>query len=316
MRNSILYILGFILLTGCVSTTTPPPTIINQNLNNNLVNDELTSTLQILPESPSISGKIVFQSSGEKQNIFLLDLALGQTRQLTDNDVSSEPKWSPDGGKILYVCNKEICIMDSDGDNNQQITNSDSQKWDPTWAADGQSIAYVSNEIPYAHIYILNLQNMSSHMLLSTTDGNTASPMWSPDGQWIYYTSDQKGFNIYKVKPDGIDNVKVSNGDTDDRAQLSSDGQYLVFRRIVRQSSFFNGNEIVILDTSTQKEVVLTDNSVGDDWPTFSPDGNWIVYANEVSSDLYQLLIISSKGGASAVLETGGVFGTASSWKE
>ncbi len=309
--NKIFLLVAFVilLLAGCNDT----PITGENNLFGTQVTDEAKPSTTT---PPSLSGRIVYQTNGSILNLFVIDLSTGQTQQLTRDGSSSEPKWSPDGEQIAYVCGEEICMMDGNGENNSILTSPPGKKWNPSWSPDGQKISFVSNVIPYAHIYVMNLSDRSVTQLVPDFGGSIASPCWSADGEWIYFTSDKKGFNLYKARSDGSDIQQVTFGNTDDRPDLSEDDQLLVFRRIVKESSFFNGNEIVVLDLSSNEEIVLTDNTMGDDWPSFSPEGKWIVYASEGEGGLYQLMIVSPQGGTPIGLTFASTYGTAPSWTE
>ena len=69
---------------------------------------------------------------------------------MTDNTVNEEnPDWSPDGTKIAFSSdrdyNGEIYIMDIDGSNQKNITNtSNFDESDPSWSPDGTKIAITS----------------------------------------------------------------------------------------------------------------------------------------------------------------------------
>ena len=69
--------------------------------------------------------------------------------------------WSPDGKKIAFAdyrhagcfdmpqptCNAEIYIVDSDGSNEQRITDNMSWDFDPVWSPDGTKIVFASDRL-------------------------------------------------------------------------------------------------------------------------------------------------------------------------
>ncbi len=60
--------------------------------------------------------------------------------QLTPNDRSRSPEWSPNGSKIAFGREGNIFLMNSDGTNTKPLV----QDGSPTWSPDGTRIAYIS----------------------------------------------------------------------------------------------------------------------------------------------------------------------------
>jgi tol-pal system beta propeller repeat protein TolB len=307
-----------LVIASCSGPNVVTPTVLNPTVSMN--STQSSNQLQTLGEPQKLSGKVVYQTNGSVQNnVMLLDMATSQVKDLTNDGSSIDPVFSPDGKQIAYACgtkakNREICIMDAEGNNKRTLTDTSGEKWGVNWSPDGKQIAFVSNEIPNAHIFIVDLASNKTHKLLANPQGNDSSPSWSPDGQWIAFASDRKGFNLYKVKPDGSQEQQISNGNTDDRPSWSPDGKFILFRRIAKDSSFFNGNEVMIMDADGKNVRMLTDNYVGDDWPSFSKDGKWIIFADEVKDNTYQLLVMKVEGGLPSPVIKGGILGTAPSW--
>lgn len=272
-----------------------------------------------LAPPPKLSGSVVYQSKvADIYQIFIVSLSTGEITQLTDEGENIEPAWSPDGTQIAYGCNKgnkhEICVMDSKGSNEHILTKNSFNDWGPNWSPDGKKLVYVSSEVPYAHLMIMDMTTGASKRLLDK-EGNEGSPRWSSDGNRILYMSDRGGrFNLYTVRPDGTDEIQVTNFGQDDRPSWSPDGKKIVFRRQTTESSIFSGSEIIVANSSGKNELQLTNNILTDDWPIFSPDGKWILYSAEMGSEP-QLVVLPSTGGTPAPLVEGGVFGSAPQWK-
>ena len=95
-----------------------------------------------------------------------------------------------------------------------------------------------------------------------------------------------------------------------------ADGKSILFRRIAKESSLFNGNEIMQMDADGNNVKMLTDNRVGDDWPSYSKDGKWILFTDEVKESFYQILVMPAEGGLPARITQNGILGTAPDWTD
>jgi len=87
--------------------------------------------------------------SGSLGEIFVMDADGGNVTQLTSGSVRSEdPKWSPDGQRIVFESMRdrpiptEIFVMDADGGNVRQLTNNRVLDLSPVWSPDGKQIAF------------------------------------------------------------------------------------------------------------------------------------------------------------------------------
>jgi len=275
-------------------------------------------TPDVLAASPLLSGQVVFHSGSEgANNIFVLNLSSGEKHQLTTSGDNIEPVWSSDGTQIAYACKTEqfyaLCLSNADGTTQRQIVSGDFNVWGPSWSSDGTQIAFVSNLEPYAHLYILDVVSGTYRRLLSSP-GNEGTPRWLANSEIIVYMSDRVGFNIYAVQSDGFDERQMTTFGQDDRPAWSLDGRLITFRRDVVSASTFSGAEIMLMDSDGQNVRQLTSNSAADDWPSFSPNGEWIIYST-LRNAVPFLQVIPAKGGIPAPLFQGGVIGNAPHWK-
>ena len=78
-----------------------------------------------------------------------------------NNDFDDEePSWSPDGKQITFVWDRQIYVMDADGENRLNLTNNrghtDSS---PSWSPDGRRIVFASSRRERAgnlEIYVMD----------------------------------------------------------------------------------------------------------------------------------------------------------------
>ena len=116
--------------------------------------------------SPSWSpdGKrIVFESDRDNDRnhnieIYVMDADGGNLQRLTNNLTEDEdPAWSPDGERIAFSARREghvvhnldityeIYVMDTDGGNQQRLTENRNNDWHPVWSPDGKRIAFAAD---------------------------------------------------------------------------------------------------------------------------------------------------------------------------
>jgi len=218
----------------------------------------------------------------------------------------SYPTWSPDGKHILYESsvsgNWEIYIMDPDGlsDNGGkiiQLTHNDYLDRMPSWSPDGQFIAFISDRDGDFEVFRMRPDG-SEQIQLTHNDRNEIHPYWTPDSRRIVFNSqvrDKRLYDIWIMDRDGAQQEKLlHDDDLNSYAQMSPDGEMIVFDKW--QDNDENNGEIYVLEVGTGRLSRLTENqAIYDGYPTWTPDGRWIVYASEVG-DVFKLFRVRPDG--------------------
>jgi serine/threonine protein kinase len=97
--------------------------------------------------------------------------------------------WTPDG-KIIYVStesgNRDIWLMNADGQNHRQLTFDKSSDDSPSISADSRYIAFVSLRTGVPHIWRINVDG--SNPIQLTNKGGEAFPQIMPDGSGVIYS--------------------------------------------------------------------------------------------------------------------------------
>jgi len=118
------------------------------------------------------------------KGIHLLDLDdLTLTRLTYDTaTIQFQPRWSPDGKRIVYVVAgsalSQIYIMDANGQNQVPLSK-DLAVYDtaPSWSPDGKCIIFSSRRDGKYHIYIMNADG-TNQKRLTNGPGEETSPVW------------------------------------------------------------------------------------------------------------------------------------------
>ncbi len=125
-------------------------------------------------ESPAWSPdgqKIAFRARRDGslgRGLFVMDPDGSNLTLLIQESFADDPAWSPNGQKIAFSGSRGIYVMDADGKNQNQIT--ESRDEDPAWSPDGQKIAFVRNN----DIYVMAIGGGSSDDHSTPTVTNVA----------------------------------------------------------------------------------------------------------------------------------------------
>jgi Tol biopolymer transport system component len=140
---------------------------------------------------------------------------------LANNAFNMEPRWSPDGSKILFVSTLgndgvQIYTMTPTGTNITDLTNA---PWtingDPAWSPDGSKISFASNRVTgKINIFIMNSDGSEVQQTTNFAEPAEAEdPGWSPDGTKIsfeyvgddYQSNPNTNAQVWVMNPDGSD---------------------------------------------------------------------------------------------------------------
>ncbi len=145
----------------------------------------------ITPPSPSAliggAGQIAMSYNG---NLALVNPDGSNLHTLTSVGLVTSPRFSPDGGLIVYVQGSgvatELHLIHPDGSSDQPLTQNKGIESDPTWSHDGQTIAYsyLSDTNGDGKV---DLQDNSEVWLINTDGSN---PRKLGDGQFPSWRSD------------------------------------------------------------------------------------------------------------------------------
>jgi TolB protein len=155
------------------------------------------------PELAPNGERIVFANNGN--GIWVMRADGKNPHAITFKD-DIDPTWSPDGSKISFASSRrgarQLFIMDSNGDNVEQLTDLSNMGGRSTWSPDGTKIAFYRGPEGDHNIYVVDVNSKDINKL--TDGGDNLGPSWSPDGSWIAFTSFRDGNNeIYIIHPDG-----------------------------------------------------------------------------------------------------------------
>ena len=274
-------------------TTTPAPTFTP------------TATLTpIPPPTESVSflgggGRIAFVSDredGRTLQIWTMNPDGSDPRQLTYGPGDkTQPTWSPDGDRLLYVApsgsnGQDVWVINADGTGWTDLTQSPGDDTDPAWAPDGRRIAFAATRntgVPQAYLMDVACEPPPGGCVGSGAHNLTAgyaeehSPAWSPDGSQLAVAAsiNEALGRIFLRSPMGgnppewFDRSDMIIGADD--LDWSPDGLYLAFTWYRSRQ-----NEVYLVPLSDPRAWVKLTNTAGNKEPAFSSDGRYIAFTS------------------------------------
>ena len=219
------------------------------------------------------------------------------------------PSYSTDGEQIVFTrlvggTNSDLFVMDADGQNQVQLTNSPSEDSDPAFSPDGRQIVFSTRfGGGDLEIVLMDADGQNQVPLTNNTD-NDVTPSFSPDGSRIVFTRLTGGgadADILAVGPDGQGEAPLAAGPTFDRSpSFAPDGQRIAFARGTGAAA-----EIYVMGPNGESPAQLTSNAALDTAPSFSPDGQRIAFTRRGGGDDADVLVIDAGGGNETPLVTG-----------
>jgi Tol biopolymer transport system component len=241
---------------------------------------------------PGANGKIVFAGTdaGNTDVYTIPASGGGETRLTTDPAVDSDPAWSPDGTKIVFVSNRaphagdfELYTMNADGSGQTRLANASSvgHDADPGWSADGTEIVFTSNRDGNFDLYKVNANGTGTAThLTETSPGSDTFPAWSPDGTKIAFQrtgstiSDICVLNLSTGPPANCF-LNPPTGAHDQHPSWSPDGKRIAFETDQNGNQDIYAWNLATAGTGVEPDALRAAPG-SDEWPAWSPDGQKI----------------------------------------
>jgi len=157
------------------------------------------------------NGKLLFNSAPKKGlNLSFvkkdMDISVAQDspNQATVIAKGIDPRWSPDGGKVVFSSrrtkNSDIWIVSADGGATTQMTTDRAHDLNPCFSPDGKRIVFCSKRAGNYDLWMMNADG-SGKTQLTTHPKDETSPFWAVDGKIYFVLAEKTGTtNIYAIK--------------------------------------------------------------------------------------------------------------------
>lgn len=193
-----------------------------------------------------------------------------------EEESDGSPRWSPDGGRILYTrgATRDLWVMNADGTGKANITSSPSvSDYEAEWSPDGTQVVFLAYAAVEWEVYVVNADGSGLQNISNDPDAADYQPNWSSGGRIAFATDRDIDWEIYTVDPDGSDLANFTNAGGDDNyPSWSPDGTRIAWRR-----TGAGGYDLLWMAADGGSSGGLADVGVYRR-PKWSPDGTRIAY--------------------------------------
>lgn len=252
------------------------------------------------------------------QQIWIVPVAGGESRQLTHDGNNERPRWSPDGKKIAFVSSRDgtpqIFSVSPDGGEPTPLsflsTGADTEYWSP----DGKWIAFVSRVYPDCAHDACNArrdQEQQNNKVKAHVYEKLLYRHWTDwwDGKRSHlFIAPSNGGAARDVTPGANYDVPPFSLDQPEAIAFSPDSQELCFTANTDkdEARSTNGDLFTVPVSGASAPKRVTSNPA-DDWgPEYSPDGKSIAYRAQMQpgyeSDRWRLMLYDRSTGKSTDL--------------
>jgi len=218
------------------------------------------------PDWSPDGGKIAFGSHRNGNAWVAVMAADGSNQRLLVAGTQGDPDWSPDGNQIALSrpavsidgqIRPQIWVMNADGSNLRQVTQTNTFKGGPSWSRDGTQMVFIliknpgSPTHPQPEIGIMNSDGTNERILTiedrvnvrHEPDGTTTvletahdanAPAWSPvDDRVAFWSGIENQYGqIWTINSDGTGSTQLTEDPThrnNDDPSWSPDGKKILF---------------------------------------------------------------------------------------
>lgn len=308
------FTLKFFLLVSVITSGCSQQTIV------------ASSTLTpILPQTPTetalprLNGHIVYSSNG---NIFLFDFQNEKTTPIYHFGEEQPFLGTFVDNEIIYFLSNaqatnskgttQLFKMNLDGSEVEQLT-FDSEntldKFDLSGTANGNKLTYIQTSSPYSLI-IFNKDTKEINTIIDKDGFDYYLPSWSPDGKMmVFFKADIKerttsyvtrfgSLMLYSVDTGEIEELLSGEVVPIVKPSWSPDGETIVFNRMAGAEFVSDDICTLNLQSGTVKKLVSGTRNTGHgyfNYYNWSPDGNFILYENLITNQLFVFNFKKSK---------------------
>jgi Tol biopolymer transport system component len=263
----------------------------------------------VSPDGRSIA---VDASWAGPRRIWIVDARGLNPQQITSDSseavVHVQPRWSPDGKRIVYQrierTRFDVAVVDLGTKLSSMVTRDVYRKINPAWARDGRAIYYSSDAGGGMNVWRQPLDAQSRPagpaQQMTSGAGQDVEIAVAPDGKRLAYTTLHQNADLWRMPmtPEGAvagtPEQLVATTREDSRGEWSPDGRQIAFNS--DRAGTMNLWLHSLSDHTTRQ---ITSGAGGDFQPTWSPDGKTLVFfssrGGKADTDIWSVDAASGK---------------------
>lgn len=204
-------------------------------------------------------------------------------------------------GEILFISQRisnsadwQMFLMNTDGKNQRTLSNNLVRCSPPILSNSGTKVAFTTYDNNfYYNLYIIDI-DVQNQMFLSKGKQFCGSPAWSPDDSKLAFVKNDNNaggnYDIYSIKADGTNEIKLTNQNNNFSPQYFSDNNSIIYSS---SNSTWTGIYKMNTDGSNKHLLTPQNKSFGD--PKISPNGSMIsITSNDLNGS--QIFVMNSNG--------------------
>ncbi len=220
--------------------------------------------------------------------LWTIPLPTGEPRRLGDIE-AEDASFSPDG-HILFSQGKDLFLAEKDGANPRKLLSENGLIRQPSISPDGSHVLFAVWLGPVSSIVVSNLDGSSRRPIVDFSERRVmCCPQWTPDGRYIVF-QDQNGGRpdlwAAQVRAGFLQGihppVKLTDGPLAYRGPAPSRDGKQIFALGIK-----GRGQLVRYDVNSKQFVPFLSAISASD-PTFSSDGNWVVYTSYPEGTLWR----------------------------
>ncbi len=156
--------------------------------------------------------------TSDNVEIFVMRTSGAGLHKVTNCPVEcTDPGFSPNGRKIVFVKGRHLAVMSSRGGPSHRLTGGGGSEMMPTYSPNGNRIAYVSSQGgTLFRIWIMRADGSRERRITGGPDAQQLNPDFAPTGRALVYEKDAfvggGASGIFTIRPDGTHRRTVQRG--------------------------------------------------------------------------------------------------------
>lgn len=194
--------------------------------------------------------------------------------------------------------NRDIFLMESDGNNEVVLIENPADDDYPVWSPDSRFLVFQSDDLEVLNLYFMEMETGDLYQLIDT-DGDDFEAAFAPDGETFYSIFDDENMELRDQL--WVNDFSDSSGEAVIEVDLMVQTPHVspVNENMVAFYAFEDGaDDIYIYDAASGEVFQKTEGTGNNRYPVFSPDGHLIVFtSNRSSGDSTEDLFIMDADG-------------------